>query len=142
MVATFKYKELPGKKGSNHKCPAIEVIFQGKSKFAQKIVALIDSGADLSVIPLDLAKFLNVDLSMNESISHGIGGKVKSKRSKIKVSVNGDRRKYTFEIPIEVILEGNPPVILGRQGFFDKFEITLIEAEQKIKLKKYSKRKY
>ncbi|HLD54860.1 MAG TPA: aspartyl protease family protein [Candidatus Nanoarchaeia archaeon] len=141
MVTTFKYKQINNTCGLKHK-PTIDLILQGRSKFSIKTAMLLDSGADVSVIPLDLAKLLDIDLSMKESVTNGIGGEVKSKRTSMKVSIylKEDHRLYTYTIPVEVILDDDPPPILGRDGFFDKFQITIIEAEEKIKLKKYSKK--
>jgi hypothetical protein len=42
-----------------------------------RVYALIDSGADLSVIPKALAEFLDLDLSGKEETSFGIGGEIK-----------------------------------------------------------------
>ena len=136
MAISFNYQKLPGKKGTDHKTPSIKINIKGRAKYSQNVIALIDSGADLSVIPKDIAELLDVDLSGEETVSHGISGEVKVKESKIRINIKKGHEDYSFVIPIQIILSGDPPVILGRRGFFDKFKITIDEKNQKVMLKR------
>ncbi len=100
------------------------------------VYALIDSGADISVIPKDLAEVLDLDLSGEKEISYGIGGKIEVKTTKMEILLKKGRDEYRFVIPVQVVLTGEePPIILGRKVFFEKFIISFDEARKKIKIK-------
>lgn len=141
MTLSFNYHKLPNKKGVDTKTPTIPINLKGKSETSINVYALIDSGADVSIIPKALAEFLNLDLSGETSISHGIAGEIKVKESKMKVTLKKSHEEvYSYIIPVQVILTGEePPIILGRRGFFNKFIISIDENNQKIKLKKVNK---
>ena len=137
MVLSFNYHTLPNKKGSNIRTPSIPVTLKGRAETSIQVYALIDSGADLSIIPKALAEVLNLDLSGEINKSYGIGGEIKVKNSKMKVTINKNHERYMFDIPVQITLEGEePPIILGRAGFFNKFIITIDEDKQKIRLKR------
>ncbi|MCR4327490.1 MAG: retropepsin-like domain-containing protein [Nanoarchaeota archaeon] len=137
MVLSFNYHQLPNKKGSDIRTPTIPVTLKGKSEAEIRVYALIDSGADISVIPKALAEVLNLDLSGKSESSYGIGGEIKVKTSKMGVTVAKGHEKYNFMVPVQIILGGEePPIILGRRGFFENFIVTLDESTKKIKLKK------
>jgi len=136
MVISFNYHRMPNKKGTDVRTPTIPVVLGGNSSFPMKVLALIDSGADVSIIPKDLAEVLNLDLSKKTHVSFGICGKMKVKNSRMRIVVEKNREKYVFVIPVQVILDYDVPIILGRQGFFDKFVITIDEKNKKVKLKK------
>lgn len=136
MVLSFNYHRLPNKKGNDQRTPTIPITLKGLAKTPIRVYALIDSGADISVIPKALAEVLDLDLSGKEEISYGIGGEIKVKNSKMSVIIKKPREEYNFEIPVQVVLTGEePPIILGRAGFFEKFIITIDEARKKIKIK-------
>ncbi len=139
MVLFFNYHKLPNKKGVDIRTPTIPITLKGRAKINIKVYALIDSGADISIIPKALAEVLDLDLSGETHISYGVGGEIKVKDSKMRVTLEKKphQETYSYTIPVQVILTGEePPIILGRKGFFDKFIITLDESKQKIKLKK------
>ena len=124
MTLTYHYKKLPGKKGSQIKTPSIPVTFKGRSSLRLGGIALVDSGADISVIPKGFAELLDLDLSGKENPSYGLSGKViKCIESKIKVIFGTSHEKQEFWMPVLVSPNDNCPLILGRDGFFDKFKI-------------------
>ncbi len=59
MALVYHYKTLPGKKGSKVKTPSIPIYFKGNSSLKMNVIALVDSGADCSVIPKGLAEILS-----------------------------------------------------------------------------------
>lgn len=141
MVFSFNYHKLPNKKGEDKRTPTIPITLKGRAAIALQVYALIDSGADISIIPKALAEVLDLDLSGETSTSHGISGSIKVKNSKMKVTLKKNHDEtWTSMIPVQVILSGEePPIILGRKGFFDKFIILINESKKKIQLKKINK---
>ena len=136
MTISYKYKILPGKKGIKIKTPSIPIVINGKNETPIEVVALIDSGADLSVIPIGLAEFLQLDLSGKKEKSNGIGGQVNVVNSTMNITLKKPHETYNLDIPVQVILDGDDiPPLLGRQGFFDKFKITFDNKNERISLK-------
>jgi len=135
MTIIFKYKTVKRPDGSEVKAPMIPILLKGKESF--ETLALVDSGADISAIPLALAEILGLDLSSEKTPSYGIGGKVDSIETKINIAIEKGHEKYVFQIPVKVILGSYDfPVLLGRAGFFDKFIISFDQTQERIALKK------
>jgi hypothetical protein len=135
MTIIFKYKTVKRPDGTLVKTPSIPILLSGKEKF--ETIALLDSGADISAVPMALAELLGMDLSSEKTHAYGIGGKVDSIETKMSISIEKGHEHYTFEIPVKVIL-GNYdfPILLGRAGFFDKFVILFDQSQEKISLKR------
>ena len=103
-----------------------------------KVVGLVDSGADTTVVPRDLADLLGMKENAASTETGGIGGKVKVKRSRLHFMLEGNRERYSLDVPA-LILQDNDndvPLLLGRHGFFEHFHITFKQDEQKVVLKR------
>ncbi len=139
MALTYRYKGVK-RPGGIIKTPSIPVTLKGTNETIA-VVALLDSGADLSAIPRDLAELLGLDLSGKKDFVKGIGGEVESVETKIWLTLGKDREKYNFLIPIKVLLTNDDfGIIIGRAGFFDKFLIIFDESNEKVILKRRQKR--
>ena len=137
MSLNFKYKKVKRFNNTEIKSPSIPVILSGSGSKYQ-FIALLDSGADVSVIPKEVAELLDLDLSGNKEEARGIGGKVPAIQSKINIELGKPHEMYNYNIPVKVILneiDEEIPIILGRAGFFDKFLITFNQKDEKITLK-------
>jgi hypothetical protein len=136
MTIYFRYKSTKRPDGTVVKTPSIPILLS-ENKDSFQIIALLDSGADISVIPKDLAELLGLDLNKKPHKSFGIGGEVESIESGVKITIEKDREKYEFKMPVLVILdEYSFPPLLGRDGFFEEFKITFEQTGQKVWLKK------
>ncbi|MBI9018789.1 MAG: retroviral-like aspartic protease [Phycisphaerae bacterium] len=138
MGLIYHYKLLPGKKGSQIKTPSIPVFFKGNSSLKMNTIALVDSGADCSVIPKGLAEILNLDMTGPKQDSYGFGGKIECIESNVNITLKQNHEKYEFKIPVLISSNDSCPIILGRNKFFDKFKITFDSKHQKLILKTYS----
>lgn len=137
MTLTFNYKRVRRPNGIEVKSPMVPVILSGKG-IKYQFMALLDSGADISVIPKDVAELLGLDLSGKREETRGLGSLLPAVSSTISIQIEKGHEHYEFEIPVKVILENNDmeiPVILGRTGFFSKFIITFDQKEEKVMLK-------
>jgi hypothetical protein len=100
-------------------------------------IALLDSGADISAMPLAIAEILGCGLSGKKSSAFGIGGKVDAVDTKLIVSIGKPHERYELQIPVKVIF-GNYdfPILLGRAGFFENFIVSFDQANERVSLKK------
>ncbi len=143
MSLIFRYIHVQRPDGTLRQAPFIPVHVRNKFGRLMKVVALLDSGADNTVIPKDLAELLGLKESKEESDTGGIGGKVKVKKSRLRFRLKGDRENYPLDVPALVLQDNgiDVPLILGRHGFFEYFEITFKQNKEKIVLKKISPNK-
>ena len=137
MVMSFRYKAIKRPDGRTIKTPSIPINLIGNSGIKIEAMALIDSGADLSIIPQDIAELLNLNLKEGKDKSRGIGGEVEVINTTMQINVKKVHEDYMLRIPVQVILGDNKiPILLGREGFYNEFEITLYQSEERISLKK------
>ncbi len=134
-MLTFRYKNVPRSNGTKSISPSIPISLSGSgSKY--EFMVLLDSGADISAIPKHLAELLGIDLSGKGEFAFGIGGKVKAVSKFMTIEISKHHERYSFKIPVKVILEDYDfPPLIGRAVFFEKFEITFKQLEKKIVLK-------
>ena len=120
MTLFFNYKRIqrPDPYPSED-VPAIPVTLIGL-KTSVDVMGLLDSGADFSAIPKEIAEILDLDLNSQSENIGGIGGDVKAILSTMKVNIKKGREDYTFPIKVYAAeeLEEDFPVLIGRQGFF------------------------
>ena len=114
----YKYQGLPGEK-----YPSAEITFliDGINE-PFKAFIIIDSGADISVIP----KTIGESISLKKTQLHylgGIGGRIGYYINHVNVEL-ADKK---ITIPVAWITNDNSPLLLGRKGVFDKFRICFNE---------------
>lgn len=144
MPIIFRYVKIPRPDGTLRHAPFIPLFVRTKSGKLIEVVALLDSGADNTVIPKDLAEILELK-ELEETDTAGIGGNVKVKKTKLNFMIIGTREKHSLSVPALVLQDknANVPLLLGRHGFFEEFHITFKQDEEKIILKKINpKKKY
>src|SRR3989344_7063367 len=140
MTLVFKYKRIDRPEPfPSEAAPAIPVTLIGpKEKI--NVIGLLDSGADFSFIPYDMAEVLGLDLTEKPQDIGGISGTVLSIPSTMKINIQKGKENYTFRVGVYVSakdMDDDFPILIGRDGFFEQFKITFIEAEKRIHLKKY-----
>ncbi|MFH0700883.1 MAG: hypothetical protein V2A62_00435 [Candidatus Woesearchaeota archaeon] len=135
MTLGFKYKSIQRPDGTEVKTPSISILLSGKEQF--DTIALLDSGADISALPLAIAEILGLNLTGERTPAFGIGGKVESVETNMMITIGKSHESYNFRIPVKVILrQYDFPILLGRAGFFDHFIITFDQSQGKVSLKK------
>lgn len=135
MTFSFKYKPIKLKSGDIIYRPLIPISFEGKTKI--DILAILDSGSDITVIPEEMAEVLGIEYK-KDNIIYGIAREpVNAKEGKLHVRFGKGNEFYSFEIPVLIpIGKIEIPIIIGRAGFFSQFKITFIESERRIEFKK------
>ncbi len=106
-----------------------------KARYITKLYALVDSGATISLFHTSIAEDAGIDLSdIKKEYLAGIGGYV---LAYIKNDVNIEIEDLgELKIPVaftEYI--SSDLAILGRQGFFENFEVIFKEWERKLELR-------
>ena len=129
---------MPRKDGSLRHAPFIPILVKNKFGQAMNVVGLLDSGADNTVVPKDLAEILGLREDPELDETGGIGGNVNVKRSRLSFKLVGSHESYPLDVPALVLQDPNAdvPLLLGRHGFFEHFHITFRQSEEKIILKK------
>jgi len=142
MSITFRYVHLRRPDNSLQKAPWIPIYLHEKEGKLVRWFALVDSGADTSVMPKEVAQLLGLEETDSEIETGGIGGKTKVKESKLTFTVKDSREKHQMTIPVLVLQDpkSKVPLLLGRNGFFEKFHISFKQDEEKIVLKKVQPR--
>ncbi|GBE20546.1 MAG TPA: hypothetical protein ENG87_02415 [Candidatus Pacearchaeota archaeon] len=135
MGFSFKYKSVKLKTGDIIHRPMIPLTIRGKDSL--DIIAILDSGSDMTIIPKEIAEFIDIEYIGFNEISGISGIPVKAKQGKVMMSFGKGREIYDFWMPVLVPTEKeNIPIVIGRLGFFDQFKITFSESEKKIGFKK------
>lgn len=135
MTLNFKYSRIPDSDGIISLIPQVPITLVGKEVIVA--MAILDSGADTCVISKNMADKLGLSFIVSKEFSRGIGGRVDSAGSKMILVIQQGQERYRFNIPVTIILKsGEFPVLLGQEGFFDKFIITFDRKEESFWLKK------
>ncbi len=138
MTITFKYKKIkrPNPFPTVH-LPVIPITLVGKSETVE-VMGLLDSGADYSLIPREIAEVVGMNLKKKPEPIGGIGGECNAINSNVRIKVQRGHEAYTFFVNAYIIdaLDDDFPVLIGRDGFFGQFKITFDESKRNISLKK------
>lgn len=95
--------------------------------------ALLDSGADYCLLPKTVGLDLGLQIPEKPSgISHGIGGELPVKHVRLNIQIGRYKLKVFFAW---FYTQDNIPVIIGRKGIFDKFNIDFRQKENTIVLR-------
>ncbi|BAN89680.1 aspartyl protease family protein [Aeropyrum camini] len=110
--------------------PIIPVVIEGRERTV--IYALVDSGATVSLFHTGVAEDAGIDLDDAEQVYlAGVGGYVRAYiKKRVRIMVEG---LGSITIPVaftEYI--ASDIALLGRQGFFEAYEITFREWERKL----------
>lgn len=139
MTLSFNYKQIDRPDPYlSESVPAIPVTLIGEKEKID-IIGILDSGADYTIIPVDMAEILGLDLSVPPENIGGIGGDVKAIPTKLRIKIGNDREAYSFWVNIYAILDEMKdefPILIGRADFFENFKITFHESKRKIHLKR------
>ena len=105
-------------------------------KGTEKTVALIDSGADFTYIPLHIASKVGLSLKPKNIIPvHGVGGKVDAYKTQATlIFYIGDNEELTLNnVPVLVPTEPSfRHTLLGRDTIFQEFIISFDEYDKKV----------
>lgn len=106
-----------------YKYPVIPVKFYHNEKDTPFIDALLDSGGDFIVIPMPIAKYLDLNLKKAGSVDTA-GGTTSLFKSNLNMIIGNKDQSVTYDnLQIHVSGRNDIPVLLGRSPIFEDYEI-------------------
>jgi hypothetical protein len=112
--------------------PIVPVTFKYKLKKTPIIESLLDSGGDFIVLPMPIAKFLNLDLEPACDIDTA-GGTSTLYRSKLDMLIGKPKHCILYkDQEIHVSCREDIPVLLGRNPIFHDHEITFKKQKKQL----------
>ncbi|MBR9707406.1 MAG: hypothetical protein GOV15_03140 [Candidatus Diapherotrites archaeon] len=136
MSLTYKYAHVDRNEYGETHIPAIPITLIG-SKEQVSILGLVDSGADLSAIPMSIALVLGLNVQKPSEAVGGIGGSTKAVLTIMDLQFGKGHEHYKLKVPVYAVEEGDEiGVLLGRQDLFDKFKITFVQKDHRLQFKR------
>jgi len=137
VAISFPYKVEKVKDGLVLR-PKIPIVLSHDGK-STDVMALVDSGSDISVIPRGLAGYLGLELGGKTYEIEGVGGKkIEVINSFVNLTLRrGSEVHRIAQLPVEIPLRDEDQrgdIILGRHTFFDEFNIIFRQNERRIAL--------
>lgn len=133
-MIVFKYKQEPLGHGKSILRPVADVYLKTKNDDWIEFHPYIDSGADITTIPLSLGRLIG--LHMDEAKVEQIGGI----RGSVPIIYDNSMMKIgleTFSVRIAWSLVEEVPPLLGRTDVFDHFDVTFKQREKQILFQKH-----
>lgn len=129
-MTKFHYRKEPSIITGTVLRPVADVILQVNNRTIE-VVMYIDSGADITMIPLEVGKALGLKQTPNDEILEirGVsGGGVPYILKRANIILNS--KKLNIRLAWALIEE--VPLLLGRMDIFPKFKITFDEKQKSI----------
>ena len=125
ILSIFPYRTDTS--GNTFPVVPIALEYAGKKR---EFVALVDSGASISVFRGEIAEILAIPIENGEeTFLGGVGGRIKGYIHRVKVEIAGKRFVCPIVFSYEYLVSVN---LLGRQEFFKKFRIIFEEQKRRI----------
>lgn len=122
----FQYSQYIGPHGKFIYRPEIPIVFKNGKHFIL-VRAIIDSGADYIILPIETAGQLNIKLiSKSEFYSAG-GNRFTVYKSPVELEyiIRKEGFRNIVQKTIVFFAESQPAILLGNHGFLEKLKVTL-----------------
>jgi hypothetical protein len=121
MTAEFPYRPEPAPGGHTVYRPVAKVVFHGPNGRSVTQLLYVDSGADHTLLPYRLGKYLGLDQFGSEVQEiHGMNGSV----GVIYACIDTELASLRFPVKVAWAQLEEVPPLLGRTDVFDHFDIT------------------
>lgn len=114
----YSYVEFNNSKGAQRPMVPIKIN-------DYEFTGLVDSGSDAIVIPREISEVLGLKSFDQTELSQLDGSTIICDIAEIEFEFGKGHENYKFKS--RVLIADSPRIILGRNGFFDKFKITFEE---------------
>lgn len=124
-MAKYPYIVLPSSVGPIYK-PWVQVnlSYRKTHKITPKIVALVDSGADVCFCAKDIGLWLGVQFKGKNKFTFTAANRTMFETIKETITLYIGEKSYWCSFYFAESLPRETPIILGQIGFFDHFKIT------------------
>lgn len=134
----FKYSEYTDQNNRKIFRPTVPIIFKNKTKFIHT-EAIIDSGADFTILPIEIAGILDIKLdAKTKTTFHGAGNNTftvyPSPEGIEHILRQGGFRTIQWKAKI-FFAESQPGILLGHKGFLEKFKVTLDGRKKEVEIR-------
>ena len=131
-MIVFKYRKETGRRGATIFRPVADIEFKSVAGEWIECHPYIDSGADVTLLPLSLGRLLGLEIDKDKIEElYGLGRQgipVILKNVDVKIGV------YEFETEIAWALSEEVVPLLGRIGIFDNFHVSFKQDQKIIEL--------
>ena len=121
-----------------HRYPIVPVKFinQEHDRETPVIEGILDSGGDFIVIPMPIAKYLDLKLKKAGCVDTA-GGSTSLFKSNLQMMLGLKEKNVSYEnLEIHISNREDIPVLIGRQPVFEDYEITFKKKLNQVILKK------
>ena len=108
--------------------PMLPCVLEWEGRRTPQTEGLLDSGADSVVLPLEVAKYLGLMLKEGEESMKVVGREVPRYSAKVNLIIGRAGRYWTFpDVEVAIPMEGDTPIIIGRDPVFKVYKVTFDE---------------
>jgi hypothetical protein len=98
---------------------------------------LIDTGADMTVIPMNIADFVGVAMmSSHPGAALGVGGEIEVAYGKVLLQIDFGKNEHRWCATVGVARESWTEAVLGHLGFVQFFDATFFGEQRVVELKR------
>ena len=129
MIIEFPYRRESSERLEYIYRPVAKVFIKGSNQRDVFEYFYVDSGADYTLIPYKLGRFLGFSAENREvNEVQGISGAVGIVLTEMKMRIG----ECEFTAPVGWAQIEHVPMLLGRSGVFDQFEVIFRQSEHKV----------
>lgn len=133
----FKYSEYPGLKGKSIYRPEIPILFKNGKSFII-LGALIDSGADYIILPIETADSLKLKLEKRDKTEFYGAGKnpftVYKSPKEVEYLIRQNGFRSIKAKTTVYFAESQPVILLGHHGFLQKLKVVLHGPKKEVEI--------
>lgn len=140
MNLTFRCKRLKLEEGLSVKEPIIPITLIGKNEKELNFTAILDSGSDFILLPLEVAEALELEFDkIKKEKANTYGGTIiETAKSRVRIRIQKDRERAVFECKCAILIDAikqHEHIIFG-SSFFEHFKIIFDYPNNMFQIKK------
>lgn len=131
----FQYSQYKGPHGKFIYRPEIPIVFKNGKHFIF-VRAIIDSGADYIILPIETAGQLNITLTSKSEFYSAGGNRFTVYKSPLELEyiIRKEGFRNIAQKTVVYFAESQPAILLGNHGFLEKMRITLNGPKKEIEI--------
>ena len=115
--------------------PLLPCTFKWKGKRTSPTEGILDSGSDGLVLPLGIARFLELELQDEKKPMKVVSHEVPRFSARVDLMIGRGGRYFTFrDVKASIPKEGDTPILVGRDPVFKSYKVTFDDSTTTITL--------